>query len=73
MLASKAKMCSDGREYDDFAYYLAYDIFNKIENWKKDVPLKSVLNYAKSIINWRYKQFKRSSVQQIFDPYYNSR
>lgn len=51
MLASKQCNLQDGREYDDFAYFLAYDVFDKIERPRHpETPLKSVLNYIKSII-----------------------
>lgn len=74
MLASKAKMCTDGRDYDDFAYFLAYDVFDKIERPRNfETPIKSVLNYIKSIIYWRNLQFKDKTRQQIYDPLYNKR
>ena len=74
MLASKAKMCTDGREYDEFAYYLAYDVFDKIERPRhEEYPMKSVLNYIKSIIKWRIMGFRDMTRQRIYDPLYNKR
>lgn len=52
MLACKMCTLRDGREYDDFAYSLAYEIFDKIERPRNpEFPIKSILNYAKSIIH----------------------
>ena len=71
MLACKQLKLTDGREYDDFAYYLAYDIFDKIERPRKlDAPVKSLLNYAKSIIVWRKIQFQTAENNRILDPIY---
>jgi len=74
MLASKAKLCADGREYDDFAYYLAYDVFDKIER-PRDInnPIKSILNYIKSIMRWRIMMFKDLNRQKIYDPLFDKR
>ena len=71
MLASKQCNFRDGREYDDFAYFLAYDVFDKIERPRHpEAPLKSVLNYIKSILVWRRMQFQTQTFQQVFDSRY---
>ncbi len=68
MLASKQCHLQDGREYDEFAYFLAYDVFDKIERPRHpETPIKSVLNYIKSIIVWRKMRFQAQTFQQVFD------
>lgn len=71
MLACKMCTLQDGREYDDFAYFLAYDIFDKIERPRDiNAPIKSILNYAKSIIHWRRMRFQSQNFQEVFDSRY---
>lgn len=49
MLASKAKYFTNLDDYDEFAYYLALAAYKRMTD-KDKVPIKSVLNYMKSIM-----------------------
>jgi len=71
MLACKMYKLKDAQQYDDFAFFLAYDVFDKIERPRHaEFPIKSVLNYIKSIIGFRKMQFLTKENQHILDPLY---
>lgn len=61
----------DAAQYDEFAFFLAYDVFDKIERPRNtEYPMRSVLNYIKSIIGFRKMQFLTKENQHILDPLY---
>lgn len=68
MLVCKTFALRDGREYDDLAYFVAWDIFDKIERPRDaEHPIKSILNYIKGTLIWRRMEFQSKSVPVIFD------
>ena len=70
MLASKAKYFTNLDDYDEFAYYLALAAYKRMTD-KDKVPIKSVLNYMKSIMYWRKVSFQKETFNTIIDPDYD--
>ena len=70
MLASKHKYFDTQKEYEEFAAYLAYETYKRMSD-KNKTPIKSVLNYMKSIISFRKMAFNYNRRQKIIDPTYD--
>jgi len=66
MLACKGKFFTNALDYQDFSSYLAYDVYSRMIDTSKP-PIKSVLNYIKSIINFRKNAYRRESYSEIID------
>ena len=71
MLASKAKYFKKIADYDGFAYFLAYSTYSRYMD-KSKRPLKSVLNYMKSIMYFRKLTYDRENFCEIINPEYNT-
>lgn len=67
MLASKRRYFDSQRDYEDFASSLAYDTFQRMSSTEK-APVKSVLNYMKSVLSFRKMAFNTQRRQKIIDP-----
>lgn len=70
MLAAKRRYFDNARDYDEFASYLAYDTFKRMSDESKS-PIKSVLNYMKSILSFRRMGYNHQKRQKIIDPVYD--
>lgn len=66
MLACKGRYFTNALDYQDFSSYLAYDVYARMIDTNKP-PIKSVLNYIKSIINFRKNAYRRESYSEIID------
>ena len=72
MLASKKCLFYNGRDYDEFALFFATDVFLRYQNSKQFdensnmQPIKSVLNYMKSILIPRKISFQQKMYSQNF-------
>ena len=71
MLASKHRYFDNQRDYEEFASYLAYDTYKRMSDTSK-VPIKSVLNYMKSVISFRRMMFNHQRRQKIIDPKFDT-
>ena len=71
MLAAKQKFFNDQKDYEEFAAMLAYDTYQRMISPNK-APLKSVLNYMKSILFFRKGLYKIKKAQKIIDPKYDN-
>lgn len=69
MLATKSKMFSNAKDYEDFAFELALSTYQRMINPNK-CQIKSVLNYMKSIIVFRKMGFIANRSKEIVDPVY---
>jgi len=71
MLARKGKYFNKSQYYDDFATYLATQVFFRIKNPKqfddtqRMKKIKSILNYLKSILYPRKVSFEQEYYSQI--------
>ena len=64
MLATKYGYFTNSREYEDFAIYAASSLFMRLTT-KKDLPrIKSILNYAKSVVYPLKVDFQKSEYSQ---------
>lgn len=70
MLGSKAKYFRNIEDYDGFACYLAYSTFMRLTDNTKP-PVKSVLNYMKSIMYFRKMGYEQEVYSEMIDPIYN--
>lgn len=74
MLARKGKFFHKSQYYDDFAAYLATQLYFRITNPKqfdensKMQKIKSILNYMKSIIYARKVMFEQEHYSQVVTP-----
>lgn len=66
MLACKAKYFTDVRDYQDFASYLAYDVYSRMKDESKP-HIKSCLNYMKQVMYFRKNAYERESYSEIID------
>jgi len=71
MLASKAKYFNTITDYDGFAYFLAYSTYSRYKDQSKK-PVKSVLNYMKSIMYFRKLTYDRETFCEVINPEYNT-
>lgn len=71
MLASKAKYFKNINDYDGFAYFLAYSTYSRYKDTSKR-PIKSVLNYMKSIMYFRKLTYDRETFCEVINPEYNT-
>lgn len=57
------------KEYEEFAYYLAKDVYFRMRLSKgTEAPIKSVLNYMKAVIGFRKMSFFAETFSEIIDP-----
>ena len=66
MLICKAKYFSEQSDREDFATLLSYSTYTRMADTSK-VPIKSVLNYMKSIISFRRMTYEAQKHQEILD------
>ena len=71
MLAAKQKFFNEQKDYEEFAAMIAYDTYQRMISKEKG-PIKSVLNYMKSILFFRKGLFKIKKAQKIIDPKYDN-
>ena len=71
MLSCKAKYFKNIDDYDGFAYFLAYSTYSRYQD-KNKKPIKSVLNYMKSIMYFRKLTYDRETFCEVIDPVYNT-
>lgn len=67
MLAAKQKYFNTQAEYEEFSSILAYSTYQRMMN-KNRPPIKSVLNYMKSILYFRKCAYDVQKQQRIIDP-----
>jgi hypothetical protein len=67
MLAAKQKYFNTQAEYEEFSSILAYSTYQRMIN-KNRPPIKSVLNYMKSILYFRKCAYDVQKQQRIIDP-----
>lgn len=70
MLASKRRYFNNQKDYEDFASALAYTTYQRMSNTNK-APVKSVLNYMKSVLSFRRTAFNVQRRQKIIDPQFD--
>ena len=66
MLACKAKYFINFNDYQNFSSYLATDVFLRLRN-KEKKPIKSVLNYMKSILYFRKCMYCDETFSEVID------
>jgi len=66
MLACKKKWFTNIDDYDGYAYLLAYSTYKRMSNTEN--PIKSVLNYMKSIMGWRKILYQGDTYKEVIDP-----
>lgn len=67
MLVCKKKYFGDRwQDYNDFSSYLANDVFFRLRS-ERLVAVKSVLNYVKSIMNFRKMQYCNEMFSEVID------
>ena len=71
MLSCKAKYFNSYEDYDAYSCFLAQSTYHRMAD-KKKVPVKSVLNYMKSIMYFRKVAYLRDSFSEVIDPEYNT-
>ena len=71
MLATKGKLFTNTKDYEDFAFELALSTYQRMIN-KNKPQVKSVLNYMKSVIVFRKMSFSDKKSQEIVDSKYTS-
>ena len=69
MLATKSKLFTRAKDYEDFAFELALSTYQRMIDKNKS-QITSVLNYMKSIIVFRKMSFVNKRSQEIVDPTY---
>lgn len=69
MLARKGKYFYSEEDYDNFAFYFACSVFNRMLSSKGEI--KSVLNYMKSVIRFRKMSYEKETFSEIIDPKYD--
>ena len=70
MLGCKSGYFHSTNDYDGYASHLAYSTFSRMSD-KTKKPIKSVLNYMKSIQYFRKLGYESMSYSEIIDPEYN--
>lgn len=70
MLGCKSKYFHSVNDYDGYASHLAYSTFSRMSD-KNKKPIKSVLNYMKSIQYFRKLSYENMAYSEIIDPAYN--
>ena len=73
MLGCKEKYFGNkADDYDGYAQFLAYSTYKRLTD-KSKKPMKSVLNYMKSIQYFRKVAYLREAYQKIIDPIYDEK
>ena len=70
MLAAKQKYFRNELDYEEFSSMLANEVFQRLLD-KDKKPIKSVLNYMKSILFFRKCMYDATNRQKIIDPKYD--